>query len=132
MNELSSEDKKLYLHQFIYQFDAVGALLFLLDFLHTEKTTLEELLREIPASHTLSTNISCNPHKQNDILREISERYGANKDNEKDSVKISFEDGWVLLIPKRIDSAINVISHSFNEEYAREISDILTDEISEK
>ena len=64
------------------------------------------------------------------ILKGICELHNAVADTIDDSIKINFDNGWVLLIPKHKDSSINVISHAYSMEYAQEISDIFTDEIS--
>lgn len=130
MNELSKSDKIQFLHQFIYRFDAVGTIILLLDFLSSKETTIENLLREIPATHTLSTNISYNAEKQPALLKKICESHKITADNSTDAIKINFDNGWVILIPQKTDSAIKVISHAHSMEYAQEISDIFTDEIS--
>jgi len=130
MNELSKSDRKQFLHQFIYRFDAVGTIILLLDFLHRNNTTIKNLLEEIPTTHTISTNISCHTDKQAGILKGICELHNADADTIDDSIKINFDNGWVLLIPKHKDSLINVISHAYSMEYAQEISDIFTDEIT--
>lgn len=130
MNELSKSDKKQFLHQFIYRFDAVGTVILLLDFLSNNETTIENLLREIPATHTLSTNISYNTEKQPALLKKICESHKITADNNEDAIKINFDNGWVILIPQKNESAIRVISHALSMEYAQEISDIFTDEIT--
>lgn len=130
MNELSKSDKIQFLHQFIYRFDAVGTIILLLDFLHSKETTLESLLREIPVTHTLSTNISYNAENQPALLRRICESHNITAGSSDDAIKINFDNGWVILVPQKTDSAIKVISHALSMEYAREISDIFTDEIS--
>ena len=130
MNELSKSDKIQFLHQFIYRFDAVGTIILLLDFLSSKGTTIENLLREIPATHTLSTNISYNAEKQPSLLKKICESHNITADTTGDAIKINFDNGWVILIPQKTESAIKVISHAHSMEYAQEISDIFTDEIT--
>ncbi len=130
MNELSKSDKIQFLHQFIYRFDAVGTIILLLDFLSSKETTIENLLSEIPATHTLSTNISYNTEKQPELLKKICDSHNVTADNSEDAIKINFDNGWVILIPQKTESAIRVISHAHSMEYAQEISDIFTDEIS--
>lgn len=130
MNELSKSSRKLFLHQFIYRFDTVGAIILLLDFLRNHNTTIEALLSEIPATHTFTSGISCSGLKQSEILKEVCHKHSIEPDEEKDTIRLTFENGWVLLVPKRSDSVINVISHASSKEYAQEISDIFTDEIT--
>ena len=130
MNELSKSNRKPFLHQFIYRFDAVGAIILLLDFLHTKNTTIAALQSEIPATHTVSTDISCPISKQTEILKELCANHKVEQHESQDAIRVTFENGWVLVVPKRTQSVINVISHAFSQEYAQEIADIFTDEIT--
>ncbi len=130
MNELSKSNNKLFLHQFIYRFDAVGAIILLLDFLHTNNTTIEALQSEIPLTHIVCTDIGCSLGQQGEILKALCHKHNIEPDESQDAIKVTFENGWVLLVPKKADSVINVISHAYSEEYAQEISDIFTDEIT--
>ncbi len=130
MNELSKSTHNSYLQQFIYQFDAVGAIILLLDFLHTQNTTIEALQREIPTTHTVSMNVGCAVSNQEKVLRELCKKHNVKGDETHDSIKVTFDNGWAIVVPKRTESVINVIGHSFSREYAQEIADIFTDEIS--
>ena len=132
MNELSKNNRKPFLHQFIYRFDAVGAIILLLDFLHAKNTTVEALQREIPTTHTVCTDISCALSTQTEILKELCNNHNVVQDESQDAIKVTFENGWVLVVPKRTESVINVISHAFSQEYAQEIADIFTDEITKR
>ncbi len=130
MQELTSDTKKSMLHQFVYRFDAVGAIIILLDYLYTSKNTLESLLSEIPPTGTVSTTVSCPKNEQTDILGQLYLRHHIPLSKESDAVKINFENGWVLVVPDRDNSLIKIISHATNKEYAREIADICLDEIA--
>lgn len=132
MNELSKNTRKLFLRQFIYRFDAVGAIILLIDFLSSENTTLDALLQEIPHSHMISTDISCSSEEQASIIRKLCSAHNIDIENPREAIKVAFENGWVLIVPKRTESVINVISHSFSKEYAQEIADIVTDDIAKK
>ena len=132
MNELSKNTRKMFLHQFIYRFDAVGAIILLIDFLSSEKLTPEALLQEIPRSHMTSTEISCNSEEQANIIRKLCTVHNIDLDEPRDAIKVAFDNGWVLIVPKRTESVINVISHGFSQEYAQEIADIVTDDIAKE
>ena len=130
MNELSKSTHASYLQQFIYQFDAVGAIILLLDFLHTQNTTIEALQSEIPITHTVSMEVGCAVSNQEKVIRELCKNHNVEECETHDSIKVSFDNGWAIVIPKRSQAVINVIGHSFAREYAQEIADIFTDEIS--
>lgn len=130
MNELSKSNRRLFLQQFIYRFDAVGAIILLLDFFYGRDTDPDALMSEIPPCHMISTNIVCSVKEQSQIIRELCRRHRIDVDNPGEAVKFAFDNGWVLIVPKRTESVINVISHGYSKEYAREIADIFTDEIA--
>lgn len=130
MNELSKNSQKQYLWQFIYQFDAVGAIILLLDFLHINNTTIEALQNEIPKTFTISSEISCARDSQEKVIRALCETHNVEKEETHDAIKVTFDNGWGLVVPKKTQSVINVIGHSFTMEAAREIADTFTDEIS--
>lgn len=129
MNELSKREEIMYQKQFIYRFDAVGALIMLIDYLGGNNITLESLLKEIPDSHIINSSVSCPASRQAQVLEKISSRYNISATSISDGIKIPFENGWVIIVPSRSNSSINVISHGISEEYARELCEICTDDI---
>ena len=130
MNELSSHEEKMFMHQFIYRFDAVGSLIKLMDFLCAASVTLSTLLRELPESHMVSAEVSCPAEDQDKTLEKLNNHFGKQPVDDTDGLKFSFDNGWVLVIPRKYNSAIRIISHGFTEEYARELSDICIDSIT--
>ena len=131
MNRLSKNGQKPYLWQFIYQFDAVGAIILLLDFLHTKNTTIEALENEIPKTFTVSTDICCSRDIQEKVVRSLCEKHDVENAESFGAIKVTFDNGWGFVVPKRAHSVINIIGHSHSMEAAKEIADIFTDEISE-
>ncbi len=131
MNELSKEDRKMFLHQFIYRFDAVGTIILLSDFLCSYNTTIDRLALEIPASYMVNTNISYKGRNCRELMQKICKKHNQSSEGNNDYVKIDFENGWVIIVPKKSESAINVISHGYSKEYAREIADIFMDDLSD-
>lgn len=129
MNELSKGGRALFMTQFIYRFDAVGAIILLLDFLYTNNETLGSLMSEIPPSNIVTTSLSCTIKEQNEIMQRL---YLAHSDEEtsSDALKISFDNGWVLIVPKKNESVINVISHGYSMEYASELADICINDMT--
>lgn len=132
MNELSKSDRKLFMHQFIYRFDAVGAIILLIDYLYTNKISLELLLGEIPPSHIVSASVSCSFEEQSELLQRLFLRHHLRPDSASDAVKINFENGWVIVVPKRNESVIQLISHGYSKEYAEELADICIDDITRR
>lgn len=129
MNELSKREELMYQKQFIYRFDAVGALIMLIDYLGENNITLESMLKEIPDSHIINSSVSCPASRQEEVLEKLSSHYNISNDSISDGIKIPFENGWVVIVPSRSSSSINVISHGISEEYARELCNLCTDDI---
>ena len=127
MRELTASNDPMLHDQFIYGFDAVGALIKLMDFMKSENVTLSELLRRLPETHIIHTGVDCeNAAKSIEKLCEL------HKDQEPDltdGIKLNFDRGWVLILPTENAGALNITSQGYCEEYARELADMCVDEI---
>lgn len=132
MKELSKSDKKQFLHQFIYRFDAVGAIIILLDYLYTNGVTLDALLMEIPPGEIISSTVSCPKGKQKETMEKLQQKHIVQFPETSDALKLNFKNGWVLVVPERETSTIRVISHALTTEYAQEIADICIDDLTGK
>ena len=129
MNELAKHDGEMFSKQFIFHFDAVGSLVMLTDFICKNETSLTELLGELPTSFIINTEVGCPSSKQDEIIEKLSGKLEKSSTG-SDNMKFSFDDGWVMLIPKKNRSVIRIISQGLSEEYARELSDICVDDIT--
>ncbi len=132
MNELSKSNQKMLLHQFIYRYDAVGAIIILLDCLYTNNLTVESLLTEIPPTNVITTTVTCPKAEQRNAIKQLYSHHKAEIPRTANSLKINFDNGWVLVVPDRDRSLIKVISYAVSKEYAREIADICIDDIANK
>ena len=131
MKELSKSDRRQFLHQFIYRFDAVGAIIILLDYLYTNGVTLDILMSQIPPCGIVTNTVSCPKNKQKEAIEKLYRNHTVQTPKTSDAVKLNFKNGWVLVVPERETSTIRVISHAFTTEYAQGLADICIDEISE-
>ena len=131
MNELSHHAEKAFMHQFIFRFDAVGALIMLLDYICSAGTTLDSLLAELPQSHVISAEVDCPGESREVVSERLRKQFPNEIEDTPDALKFSFENGWVLVVPRRRNGSIRIISHGLTEEYARELTDIFTDSIAD-
>ena len=129
MNELSHHSESLFYKQFIYRFDALGALIMLLDFLSAKKTSLLSLAAEIPPAYVVTDTVSLCGRNAEDIIEKIDTE-NENAAIENEGLRLTFDGGWALIIPSRAQSAFRIISCAKTEEYAREIAGICTDDIT--
>ncbi len=131
MTELSKSNNKMFLYQFVFRFDAVGSIIILLDLLHENTLTIEELLSEIPPAETFTTEIDLPRENQSLAFKHLYTLRKTEIPQTEDSVRINFENGWVMIVGDKDRSLLKIISHSHDKEYAREIADICIDDIAD-
>jgi len=115
--------------QFIFYFDAIGALCRLLDFLGKAHTSLSELISEIPPFFMRRRQIPCAPGARGRVIRILS--HTAPDADTTDGVKIHEKNGWVLILPDGTAPACRIIAHADREEYAAELTDLYDAKIRE-
>lgn len=129
MKELTAQNDEMLFRQFIYHFDALGALVSLLDFLFTSKASLNDLLYELPQGYITESSVGCSRKMQSEMLKNFFVANVGTITEYDDSVKLTFDNGWALVVPNKNKAEIRVISHSYSEEYAREISAACIDKL---
>ena len=114
--------------QFIFNFDAVGAFIKILDYLNTEKILLSTLLNEIPMFFVVHKNIECKFSDKGNVIKKI---LNDTEDEAQtiDGVKIIKENGSVLVLPDMTKPICKIICESGKEEYANELSEIYSEAI---
>ncbi|MCH5188564.1 MAG: NTP transferase domain-containing protein [Oscillospiraceae bacterium] len=127
MQELTRSGDHCLRDQFIYAFDAVGALIKLMDFMKSNNATLSELIAQLPETHMVHTGVDC-PEKAKAMER-LREQHSENSPDTTDGLRLSFDGGWVLVVPSENGSAISIISQGNTEEYAQELADMCVDEL---
>ena len=127
MRELTRGGESMLHDQFIYRFDAVGALIKLMDFMKSENASLAELLRRLPETHMVHTGVDC--ERAADAIERVCELHKDQQPDLTDGVKLTFDRGWVLILPTESAGALNITSQGYCEEYARELADMCVDEI---
>ncbi len=127
MPELTKNGGDELFDQFIYAFDAVGALIKLCDFMKSENASLSELIARLPETHMVHTDVSC--AQKSKALEQMLERHSDAAPDASDGLKLSFDRGWVLLMPSENGNYLNLTSQGFSEEYARELADMCIEEL---
>ncbi len=115
--------------QFVLHFDAVGAVIKIIDFLKKYSTTISQLTEEIPEFHIVKKEIDCSFGDKGRVIRRIIETGDSGKMKTLDGVKIDEEKGYVLIIPDISRPVCRVIVEAENEEYASELTEIYSDKI---
>ncbi len=128
MRELTRGGDSCLRDQFIYAFDAVGALIKLMDFMKSENASLAELTARLPETHMVHTGVDC--AEKAEAMERMRERHSLDRPDMTDGLRLSFDGGWVLILPSENGPAINITSQGYCEEYARELADMCADELS--
>ncbi|MBR5536208.1 MAG: hypothetical protein IKU60_06140 [Clostridia bacterium] len=109
--------------EFIFRFDAVGAVILLMNYLTGEKVSLAALLEEIPSRARKKVVVDIPEGRRYEIMDKIHQLPSGSEAEE--GVKITFDKGWVIVIPDMEKEVFNVVSEGVNMETAEELCDFL-------
>lgn len=126
MRHMAGSEKYLS-DEFIFRFDAVGSVVLLMDFLTKERLDIKTLLDEIPPITMEKTIVEIPEGKMSDIMEKIQEMPSAT--DAAEGVKITFDKGWVIVIPDMEKEVFHVVSEGANAEFAHELCDICVNKI---
>ncbi len=121
MKEMYQKDDPELLNQFGMYFDAVFAIINILEFMKQNNYTSDFLYDIIPQFYMNEIEVECDKKDKGKIIKELIKD---NKDGNletKEGVKIYTKEGWVLILPSIEKSSIGIISEGFNSEVAKEI-----------
>lgn len=127
MEEISGGEDYL-TEQFIFRFDAVGSVIKIIDYLSDENTTLTELLSLLPEITMSSAQVELKEGEIENALSRVRSLKGAESDT-PEGVKVTFDKGWVLVIPDSRKHVCRVVSEGRSAEFARELCDICIEEL---
>lgn len=114
--------------QFIMRFDAVGAVIKLLDFMSERKLSVEALLDRLPDINMAKTYVELDEKDAVEALERIKKLRGFDENN-PEGVKITFDKGWVVVVPDRYREVCKVVGEGVSMEAARELCDFCVDEL---
>lgn len=117
--------------QFTLHFDAMGGLVKILEFMAKNKCKLSELVDEIPSIHMNKREVDCPWSAKGKVIREIIQEHGNETIETTEGVKIYKDGGWVLILPDAELPICRIISESYSEEFAEELSTVYADKIRE-
>ncbi len=132
MSKINESDKQNWLNneQFILNFDAIGSLVKIMDFMRQENERITELLTHIPNFHIVKKEIDCPWEAKGKVIRQIVEDNNhRDKIDMTEGIKIYNDDGWVLILPHAQKPVCRVIAEGYTEEYAESITDVFADKI---
>lgn len=115
--------------QLVLQFDAVGALLKLLDFLARGGQDLSSLVSPIPPYHMEVQHTPCPWEAKGQVMRRLIEEHRGQGVELLDGIKIHREQGWALILPDADEPLYRVYTESVSQEAAQELAAFYVDRI---
>jgi|LSQX01.3.fsa_nt_gb mannose-1-phosphate guanylyltransferase/phosphomannomutase len=123
MSSMVSDRKELTMNeQFILNFDAVGSLVRVMNFMKNNDMSLSKLIDNIPEFHIVKREVQCGWDSKGKVIREIIEESKDDKMELMEGVKIFRDGGWVLVLPDMQRPICKVIGEGLSEEFAQEIT----------
>ena len=107
--------------QFALQYDGLGAVLRIMDYLKKENLTLSSLLSKLPQFHVKIFEGSCENEEKGYLIRNLVEISKNKKMDLYEGVKVYEKGGWAMVLPDEIRGSYNVYCEGFTEEIAQEI-----------
>ena len=126
---IGSEAKEEMLEQFTMHFDAMAGLVKILDFITSNNYKLSDLVDMIPEFHINKREVECSWDAKGKVIREIIQENKGMSIETLEGVKIHRDNGWVLVLPDAERPVCKVISESYSDEFARELSNIYVNKV---
>lgn len=104
-------------------FDAVAALVYLLDFMAVHDLTLSRLLEEIPAIKIREREIPCPWTQKGKVMRRLIQETSPERREMIDGLKVYHPQGWALIMPDPEKPSYRVYGEGFSEEISESLTD---------
>ena len=130
-NMLRSTGKKELSEQFEMYFDAISALVKILDYMSLNNTKLSEIVRSIPNFFMNRKEVACDWGAKGNVIRNIIEENPSDEIETLEGVKIQKGDGWVLVLPDSERPVCRIISEGTSAEFAQELADVYVEKVRE-
>lgn len=105
------------INQYMIQYDAVASLIKIIEFLCTNNTSLDMLLKLIPSYYLKQTTILCPFEQIGRVMRTV---FSDNASHVQllDGLRIDFHDSWVIIIPDGQKPFIHIYAEGQTEKEA--------------
>lgn len=118
-------------HEFLLQFDALAALVHILSFVTDQRTTLGELVDEVPTFFLTRREVPVSWEEKGTVIRKLIEEKPPQQMELIDGVKVFHPDGWALILPDPEEPICRVFSEGASMEIAESLTDFYTQKIKE-
>lgn len=115
--------------QFSLHFDAINALVSILEFLAIEKTSLSKLIGSVPEFYLNHREIECPWDAKGTVMRKLIEEK-EKKAELLDGIKIFHDNGWALILPDSDEPVCRIFSEGTSMEVAEELTAMYADKVN--
>ncbi len=130
-NVLSRDTGLKGISQFFLHFDALSALVSVLNYMALEDTPLSSLLEEIPMFFTDKRECQVPWEAKGRVIRRLIQDPTSSQLELLDGVKIFHKDGWALVLPDPDEPKCRVFSEGSTMEIAESLTDMYINKINE-
>ena len=103
--------------------DGLMTIAKLLEFLATQKTSLSQVIADLPPYSTARRRVSCPWEYKGTVMRLLNEQYKEYLDEQVDGIKIHLQDEWALVLPDPDRPHFEVYAESRSTERAEALAD---------
>lgn len=103
-------------------FDAMIAIVKLLEFLATQGVWLSEVVSGLPPYHLTELDVPCPWDLKGRVMRALNERVGGTPTPTVDGVQFELGDEWVIISPDPDRPAFHIIAESRSDEHAQALA----------
>lgn len=110
MDEILNSSNEKEPKQLILDFDAIAGLIYIVEYMCANNTTMTELLAEIPEIFMIKKSIHCPWELKGTIMKRIINEQDLRKIELLDGIKLYSNQGWVFLLPDADKPVFKIIS----------------------
>ncbi|NPV26173.1 MAG: NTP transferase domain-containing protein [Firmicutes bacterium] len=117
--------------QFQLHFDALAALIKIMEYLSQNGIRLSELREAIPQFHLSQKAIDCPWEAKGRVMRTLIEEKQGEKVELLEGIKVYHDEGWALVLPDADEPLCRVYSEGFSQEIADSLTEMYAGRINE-
>ncbi|MGI6658440.1 MAG: sugar phosphate nucleotidyltransferase [Dethiobacteraceae bacterium] len=131
MEALAAEGGSQKYDPFTLSFDAIAALLKILEYLAAEETDLTALVDKIPPFYLHQCEVECSWEAKGAVMRRLIEETRGKEVELLDGVKVKHPQGWALVLPDSEKPVYRIFSEGYSAEAAEELTDFYVQRIKQ-